>query len=226
MKVTQRFTVADSPERVWHLLSDVRAVAACVPGLELTDERDDGVYLGRFVVKVGPLTAKLDGEGRLSRDDATSSGRVEGKGIDKKGGSRAKGTLRYAVASDPAGAAVEIEADFTLSGPLAQVGRTGIVEDVARALTEEFAGNVSSRLGAAADRPSVEEPVNRTPDRAEPDADPSETAPAPAPNRAPPRTEHFDAGSALSQAFWSRLLQFLKRILGLGRDRNGSGPAQ
>ena len=204
MKVNQRFTVADSPDRVWHFLSNVRQVVTCVPGLELTDERDDGAYLGRFAVKVGPLSAKLDGEGTLSRDDADYSAKFEGKGIDKRGGSRAKGTMHYTVTSDPEGAAVEIQADFTLSGPLAQVGRTGIIEDVARALTQEFANNLVARLGAASGRSEAE----------------ASAAGIAAP---PTQTRHFDAGFALSQSLWCRLLNFLKRLVGLGRKRRDVG---
>lgn len=155
MKITQNFTVPHPPEAVWEFMSDVGLVATCIPGLELTDEREGGAYLGTFAVKVGPVVAKLDGEGVLSRDDATRSATLEGKGGDKRGGSRASGTMRYAVVGDGEGAAVEVEADIKLSGPLAQIGRTGIIEDVARTLTEQFAANIASRLAATQDEPEI-----------------------------------------------------------------------
>lgn len=226
MKVSQRFTIADSPERVWRVMSDVRDVVTCVPGLELTEERDDGVYLGRLAVKVGPLSAKLEGEGVLSRDDAALTAKVEGKGVDKRGGSRAKGTMRYIVTKDPEGAAVEIEADFTLSGPLAQVGRTGIIEDVARSLTQEFAGNLATRLAGAPERPPQEAMGGAAGSGEEPDSAVSGAAPTASAAGERPAARQFDAGSALSHALWRRILNFLKRLLGLGRRRQETGSGE
>lgn len=202
MEVTQRFTVAGAPEQVWAFLSDVRAVAACVPGLELLGEGQDGVYLGRFAVKVGPVSAKVEGEGRLERDDASRSATIEGKGVDKRGGSRVKGLMRYAVVPDGTGSAIEIRADMTLSGPLAQVGRTAIIEDIARALTREFSVNLEERLASRADRDRA---------GAEPSA-PVEVSPtvgqAPAANQ-------FDAGSAVSMAYWRRFVAWTRRVFGM-----------
>jgi len=226
MKVSQRFTIADSPERVWRVMSDVRDVVTCVPGLEMTKERDDGAYLGRFSVKVGPLSAKLDGEGVLSRDDAALSAKVEGRGVDKRGGSRAKGTMRYVVTKDPEGAAVEIEADFTLSGPLAQVGRTGIIEDVARSLTQEFAGNLATRLAGASERPPQQAIVGTAGSGEEPDSAASGAAPTASSVGQRPAARQFDVGSALSHALWRRVLNFLKRLLGLSRRRQETGSGE
>lgn len=226
MKVSQRFTIADSPERVWRVMSDVRDVVTCVPGLELTEERDDGVYLGRLAVKVGPLSAKLEGEGVLSRDDAALTAKVEGKGVDKRGGSRAKGTMRYIVTKDPEGAAVEIEADFTLSGPLAQVGRTGIIEDVARSLTQEFAGNLATRLAGAPERPPQEATGGAAGSGEEPDSAVFGAAPTASAAGERRAARQFDAGSALSHALWRRILNFLKRLLGLGRRRQETGSGE
>lgn len=48
------------------------------------------------------------------------------------------------------GTQVEVEADITLSGPLAQFGRTGILNDVARELTVQFAANLEAKLADAA----------------------------------------------------------------------------
>lgn len=197
MEVAQRFTVASPPDEVWALLSNVRAVAQCVPGLELLGEGPDGVYLGRFAVKVGPVSAKVEGEGRLARDDARRSATIEGKGVDKRGGSRVKGLMRYAVVPDDTGSAIEIKADFTLSGPLAQVGRTAIIEDVARALTREFSANLEERLASRADaRQSAVVGV------------------APAAGEVVPAARDFNAGRAVSKAYWLRIVGWIRRLFG------------
>jgi len=201
VEVTQTFRVAAEPDKVWALLSDVRAVAECMPGLELLDELPGGAYRGRFAVKVGPVSARIEGEGRLERDDAQRTGTIEGKGVDKRGGSRVKGLMRYSVVPEGSGSTVEVQADMTLSGPLAQVGRTAIIEDVARALTREFSANLEQRLAA---RPS-------------PDGGSAEAEPSHAAVRAPgaeerPAVKPFDAGRAVSRGSWRRFVDWLKRL--------------
>ena len=197
MEVAQRFTVAGPPDEVWALLSDVRAVAQCVPGLELLGEGPDGVYLGRFAVKVGPVSARVEGEGRLARDDASRSATIEGKGVDKRGGSRVQGLMRYAVVPDGAGSAIEIKADMTLSGPLAQVGRTAIIDDVARALTREFSVNLAQRLASRAEAQKS-----------------TAIGVGPAADEASPAAREFNAGRAVSRAYWLRIVGWIRRLFG------------
>ena len=186
MEIRQRILVSRPVDEVWTFLADVPTVAACIPGAELGEGGEDGRYSGRFNVKVGPLTAKMEGEGRLVRDDATRTGTLEGKGLDKRGGSRVTAVLRYSVIAEGEGSAVEVEADVTLTGPLAQIGRTGIIDDVARSITRDFAAALEDRLSAA---------------------EPS-TAPAAAPE--------FDAGRAVSRSLWARFVAWLNALLGRG----------
>lgn len=200
MEVKQSVKVARPPEEVWEFLSDVPAVAECVPGLQLHEERDDGTYRGSFAVKVGPLSAKLDGEGVLTRDDAGLSASVEGKGVDKRGGSRARGVMRYKVAGDGEGSVIDVSAEFTLSGPLAQIGRTSIIDDVAQTLTSQFAQNLEQRLAAAPGGAKAESGGKAGADSAK-DAQ-AETRPG---------TEQFDAGKALKSAVWGRVVKNVKR---------------
>lgn len=210
MEITRKVSVGKPPDQVWAFLSDVRAVAECVPGLHLLEERADGTYIGTFEVKLGPMSAKLQGEGTLRRDDQTRSGVLEGKGVDRRGGSRVKGVMRYELVEEARGTGIEVHADVMLSGPLAQVGRTGIIEDVARALTSEFAANLEARLGGQSESPAG------SPGQEAPIIDPSPTAQG---TKAPPQP--FDAGRAVSGALWHRLLEFLRGLLkGLGRKPN------
>jgi uncharacterized protein len=202
MKINQRFMVAQPAERVWYLLSNVPAVAVCIPGLELTEHQDDGTCKGRFALKVGPLSAKLDGVGIFLRDNKSRSATVEGKGVDKRGGSRVSASMRYVVIDGGDASTVEVEADIKLSGPLAQVGRTGIIEDVAQTLTNEFAANIEQRLvSEPAETPEVSEGATVKDDEIVV-VQPSE----------------FDAGSAISKSLWRRITLFFKRLFGMARD--------
>ena len=191
MRVEQQIKTGRPLNEVWTFLSDVPAVVSCIPGAELGESLGDDRYRGTFHLKVGPLSAKMEGEGKLTRAEATKSGSIEGKGIDRRGGSRVSTVMSYRVTYQPGGAVVDITADLTLAGPLSQIGRTGLIEDVAKRLTEEFAEAFSRRLAAAAA------------------ATPGTPAAA-----APPETTRFDAGRVLRQSLWKRLRAWLACLFG------------
>lgn len=58
------------------------------------------------------------------------------------------GEIRYTLAEEKGGAATRVDVDvgYTLTGTLAQFGRSGLVQDIARRMTAAFAQNVEARL--------------------------------------------------------------------------------
>jgi len=150
MKILQQFTVARPASMVWAGLSDVRAVASCLPGAEITEERSDGSVAGRVRAKLGPFSAAFEGEARISRDESAKEGRVEGSGVDRRGGSRSRMLLLYRVTGDDRSATVTLDADLTLQGPISQFGRTGLLNETAAVLVRDFAACLEARLVAGA----------------------------------------------------------------------------
>ncbi|MGE0238814.1 MAG: SRPBCC family protein [Parvibaculaceae bacterium] len=197
MEIKQDIHVSRSPDEVWAFLGDVPTVVSCIPGAELGASLGGNRYGGSFKIKVGPLAAKVEGEGEVERDDAARTGRIVGRGIDKRGGSRVAVTMDYAVVPDGTGSLITVKADTDLSGPLAQIGRTGIIEDVARRLTEEFAAALETRLSARPSSASGQSPAATT-----------ESVP-------PPDVGTFDAGRAVSAGLRARVVAFLRRLLGI-----------
>lgn len=160
MEITQRFVVGHPLEVVWQALADVRLVAECLPGAEITEVTDDNRCAGRFNIKLGPIGASFEGAAEITRDDASHSATVEGKGVDRQSGSRSRGSIVYALSAlgDGGETEVAIKAEFVLSGALAQFGRGGIVNDIAARLTAEFADNLQRRLSvreAGGDEPTA-----------------------------------------------------------------------
>ena len=149
MKITQSFSVAEPLAVVWALFQDMPEVARCMPGAELTEDRGDGVYAGRLGIKLGPFNAFFDGEAKVTRNDTDHSGHVEGKGIDRKGGSRSRLVMDYRLREEDGATHVTIDADLQLSGPIAQFGRTGIVNETAAVLIGQFVKNVEAKLAGA-----------------------------------------------------------------------------
>lgn len=151
--ISQAFDIDQPPERVWRFFQNVPRVVTCMPGLEYggvkPDEPGGEIHLGKVRIKLGPVSAAFEGEASiLETDDSARTARIEGKGIDKRGGSRASASVRYRIVENGAGSRVELDAEIKLSGALAQMGRTGIVQDVAAQITGQFAESLRATLAA------------------------------------------------------------------------------
>lgn len=150
MQLEQQFDLALPPAAVWPAFGDIALLVGCLPGAALAGDEAEGQWPLRFDIKLGPVAASFGGQGRLMRDEATHSGRFEGQASDRKTGSRVKGAAAFALAAAGSGTRVTVSVDYTLTGALAQVGRGGIVKELAGALTAQFAANLQQRLAAAA----------------------------------------------------------------------------
>jgi carbon monoxide dehydrogenase subunit G len=148
MKISQQFNVASLPSVVWDFFQDVPSVAQCLPGAELLEVNDDGTYDGKLSVKLGPMTAAVEGTATVTPDPDSMTAKIEGKGVDKRGGSRGPVTLDYRISAAEVGSLVEIDADVTLSGPAAQFGRTDLISEISKRLIGEFVDCLESKLAA------------------------------------------------------------------------------
>jgi carbon monoxide dehydrogenase subunit G len=151
VKISQRFTVARPPAEVFAFFQDVPAVARCLPGAELVEAKGDGLYAGRVKARLGPFSASFEGEAKVTADPATQSGHVEGKGVDRRGGSRTRMVMTYHVAPTGDGSEVTVDADVTLAGAIAQFGRTSLIQETANILVQDFAHALEAQLAAGAE---------------------------------------------------------------------------
>ena len=148
-EIAQSFVVPFPRDQVWRFFRNPAQVATCMPGASLTEPPDGNRIVGQMRVKLGPIAAAFAGKAELAMDDASWAGTIHGEGLDKKSSSRAKSTVNFAVHEQPGGTRVDIKVDFTLTGILAQFSRGAIVQEVARRLTDDFAGNLAARMAAA-----------------------------------------------------------------------------
>jgi carbon-monoxide dehydrogenase small subunit len=144
----QQFDVAHPPAKVFALFDDIAVVASCLPGASLTGTPTPERIDGAIRVKVGPITANFNGAARVVRDASTLSGRIVGVGSDQRSRSTTQGEIRYRLKPLDGGAAtrVELSIGYSLTGLLAQVGRSALVRDLAARLIAEFARNLDRRL--------------------------------------------------------------------------------
>ncbi len=149
MQLTNTFEVGRPVDAVWAAFADVPSVAQCLPGASVTADKGDGAYEGSVQVKLGPMTAKFEGAASVTRNDATRTGHIEGKGVDRSGGSRGSVSVQYQVASAGSGSAVTVDADISLSGAIAQFGRTGLIEEITKRLIDEFVECLEAKMAAS-----------------------------------------------------------------------------
>ena len=95
VRLSQSFVLEHPREAVWTLMSDPEAVARCMPGAYLDGPPQDGRLKGRIEVKLGPVAASFAGEGTVTPYPAEYRQVIEGRGVDRKGGSRVSGSVDY-----------------------------------------------------------------------------------------------------------------------------------
>jgi carbon-monoxide dehydrogenase small subunit len=157
----QHFSIPHPPAQVFAMFDDIAAVAACLPGVSLTAPPDLAHVEGAMRVRIGPIAATFSGIARVERNPADLSGRIIGIGSDQRSRSSTQGEIRYRLLPIEQGAAtrVDLAIGYTLTGMLAQVGRPGLVRDLAARLIGEFAGNLDRRLSGMSAAESAAAPV-------------------------------------------------------------------
>ena len=149
MKLEQSFEVRAPVERVWETLIDIERVAPCLPGAEITEAGDDGVYRGTFSMRLGPTTAAYRGRLNLEEvDDEACRVVMRASGQDKRGQGSAKAIIVSTMREEGELTRVDVETDFTITGRLARFGRGGMIQDISNRLLKDFADCVQQRIEA------------------------------------------------------------------------------
>jgi carbon monoxide dehydrogenase subunit G len=150
VKLDKRYPIAASLEQAWVVLRDIRAVAACMPGAQITEQIDDSHFKGTVKSKVGPAVMSFGGDIELQGLDAQArSLQMLGKGADKAGSSASMQlTAHLESGADPGSSVLVGQATIVVSGKLAQFGSRLLVP-VSDAMLAQFAGNFSAAAAAA-----------------------------------------------------------------------------
>ncbi|CAI2931819.1 SRPBCC family protein [Aminobacter niigataensis] len=145
MKLVNDFEVNAPIARVWSTLVDVERIAPCFPGAQLQEAEGDE-YRGVVKVKLGPITAEFKGTARITdQDNNAYRATIEGTGRGTQGQASAVVVVK-AVPVDQR-TKVNVVTDVSLSGRVAQFGRSGIMAEVSEKIVSQFADNLSRMLG-------------------------------------------------------------------------------
>jgi carbon-monoxide dehydrogenase small subunit len=155
----ESFIVRKSPAEVWRIFGDVPAIAACLPGVTLTEHTPRSAK-GTMSVKLGPIVAAFGGSAVIERNEAEMRGVIRGAGNDKGTRSRTKGDVLYHLSpmNNEAATKVDIAVEYNLQGALAQFSRSSLADELGRRLVGDFAANLNSRMAGSADPAAA--PVN------------------------------------------------------------------
>ena len=86
--IEKQYPVSAGIPAAWAVLSDMHALATCMPGAQITEDIDATHFMGSVRVKVGPAVAAFAGTIEiLALDVGTHTLKMLGKGADKGGSS-------------------------------------------------------------------------------------------------------------------------------------------
>jgi hypothetical protein len=151
MEFDNSFEVPLPPQEAWRLLLDIRRIAPCMPGAELTEVVDPRTYKGKVSVRLGPVALSFVGVVTFEEiDEANRTARVKAQGSDAKGRGAANAVSSFRLEPAGSGSKVLVHTNLTLSGAVAQYGRgVGMVQSTAAQLMKQFADNLKAELAVA-----------------------------------------------------------------------------
>jgi uncharacterized protein len=213
MEFDNSFEVPLPVDEAWTLLMDIRRIAPCLPGAELTEVVDDRTYKGKVGVRLGPVSLAFAGTVKFDEiDDAAHRAKISAQGSDAKGRGGANATATFHLEPVAAGAKVLVHTNLTLSGAVAQYGRgVGIIQVTAAQIITQFANNLKAQFApAGAPAAAVASATAPTPAPAAAVGAPAAPAAASSP---PPAAAKPISGFALAGAVF---VAWLKRLFGRG----------
>jgi hypothetical protein len=149
MEIENEFDVPAPVDHVWAYLLDVERVAPCMPGAELTEVVDDHTWKGKVNMKLGPVSLAFAGTVTMQeRDDQAKRIVLAAKGMEQKGKGAANASVTSWLEQGDGVTNVRMRADIHLTGTVAQLSR-GLLPEVSRKLTQQFADCLHQSMGAA-----------------------------------------------------------------------------
>ena len=144
------------PDEAFKVLLDIKRIAACLPGAELTEVVDETTYRGKVSVRLGPVVLSLVGQATLEEiDHANHRARMKTHGADSKGRGGTDSVIDFRLEPTGAGTKVLIHSDVKLSGSIAQYGRgAGMIQSVASQLIGQFGDALKAQIEQSRSHPA------------------------------------------------------------------------
>jgi carbon monoxide dehydrogenase subunit G len=144
-QIEDKFQVKAPIDRVWNFLIDPRQVVQCLPGVKLTEIKDDRTFVGAMTVKIGPVSMSFAGTVQITeKDEAQHRVRMSGEG--KEGSGWVKGSMFSQLVSLSAGETeIQMQTELEIAGKALQFGR-GLIQPIMKQQFQKFAESVKKIL--------------------------------------------------------------------------------
>lgn len=149
VRLEKTYPMPAGADAAWSLLSDVEAVASCMPGARITERIDERHYKGTVAVKLGPASLSFRGDIEVRAiEPSARTLQLFAKGTDTTGGSGASMDLSARVDAVDAGSCQLVgTSEVTMSGKAATFGAR-MMGPVSEQVLQQFAANFAARLQA------------------------------------------------------------------------------
>jgi len=148
MQMSGEYRIEASRDAVWAALNDPEVLKQAIPGCEEIDMVSDTEFAATVKAKVGPVSAKFNGNVTLSDLDPPNGYTISGEG---KGGPAgfAKGGAKVRLETDGAGTILHYEVDAQVGGKLAQIG-SRLIDATAKKMAGDFFAKFAEVVGGPA----------------------------------------------------------------------------
>lgn len=209
--IEKKYPVSAGIPAAWAVLSDMHALATCMPGAQITEDIDATHFKGSVRVKVGPAVAAFAGTIEiLALDAATQTLKMLGKGADKGGSSASMELTASLLPGENGHCVLAGHAAVIVNGKFAQFGGR-MMNSVSDMILAQFAEVFSQKAQAL----QAIAPANATDAGSSPAAGAqahpaSPSAAAPSAPAAPVVATEFNALGLV----WSLIKQFFAGLFG------------
>ncbi len=165
VKAEKNIKLNQDPDMIWKCMIDPSFMVKSVPGAELTEQLDERNFKGKISIKIGPVTAKFNGEAEFTKlEEADYELTMEGKGIDTSGKGGANMTMNIKLSTlDEGGTEMQSSMSLSITGRLAQFGARMIVA-VNNKMFDQWAKSFTELLNEQTSSKDSEEKSNNQQD--------------------------------------------------------------
>ena len=165
VKAEKNLKLNQGPDMIWKCMIDPSFMVKSVPGAELTEQLDERNFKGKISIKIGPVTAKFNGEAEFTKlEESDYELTMEGKGLDTSGKGGANMTMNIKLSTlEEGGTEMQSSMSLSITGRLAQFGARMIVA-VNNKMFDQWATSFTELLNEQTSSKDSEEKSNNQPD--------------------------------------------------------------
>ena len=143
MDIAGSYTFDAPPDRVWTVLMDPAAIAACIPGCERLEPDGEDRYKARLAVALAAITGTYDGIVMVADKAPPSSYRLIVEGQGRPG--FVKGNAQLTLRGEGAQTIVEVTGTVETGGTIARLGQR-LIGGVAKMMQDRFFACLKSKI--------------------------------------------------------------------------------